>query len=147
MIHVLIIENDPMVAKFNAIFIERFSSYKLIGTAPSVTEGWDYLKSKHIDLILLDVYLQQENGLDFLKELRRINHPVDVMFLASVNDCQTIQTAFRYGAVDYVIKPFEFDRLQQALDRFEQTHKRMKNHSFQQDEVDQLFLTNDRYSH
>ncbi|WP_041822515.1 response regulator [Alkalihalophilus pseudofirmus] len=141
MIRVLIIEDDPMVAKFNAIFVERIPEFKLVGVARGIEEGWTYLNEEAVDLILLDVYMTNENGLDLLMELRRENHPVDVIVVSSANDRGSIQTALRFGAVDYLIKPFEFDRFQDALLRYKQTFQDMKKEAIQQEEVDRLFLT------
>ena len=74
----------------------------------------NFLKDHQVDLILLDVYMGKETGLDMLVELRKADDPVDVIVITAANDKESVQTALRYGAVDYLIKPFSFERFQDA---------------------------------
>jgi two-component system response regulator DcuR len=68
-----------------------------------------------VDLVLLDVYMQQENGLDLLPALRADARNIDVIMITSAADRCTVQTALHYGVVDYLIKPFQFPRFEEAL--------------------------------
>lgn len=68
-----------------------------------------------IDLVLLDVYMQQDNGLDLLPIIRASGRPIDVIMISSASDAATIQTSMHYGVVDYLIKPFQFPRFEEAL--------------------------------
>ena len=65
--------------------------------------------------MLLDVYMQQENGLDLLPALRADARNIDVIMITSAADRCTVQTALHYGVVDYLIKPFQFPRFEEAL--------------------------------
>ena len=141
MINVLIIEDDPMVAKFNSIYLQSIPGFTLAGLASNVEEGRDFLKDRQVDLILLDVYMGKETGLDMLVELRKEDNPIDVIVITAATDKQSVQTALRYGAVDYLIKPFSFERFQDALLQFQQSYKLMKeNVTVSQDEIDSLLL-------
>lgn len=139
MIQVLIIEDDPMVAKFNGMYVDKVSGFELAGTADRVEAGWEILKNKKVDLILLDVYLANKNGLDLLVDVRKSNHSVDVIVVSSANDQGSIQTALRYGAVDYLIKPFDFERFQEALMRYKFRYIHLQKEGIQQKELDELF--------
>ena len=66
-------------------------------------------------LLLLDVYMQQDNGLELLPELRADARNIDVIMITSAADRCTVQTALHYGVVDYLIKPFQFPRFEEAL--------------------------------
>ncbi len=105
MIRALIIEDDPMVARFNAIYLESITGFTVVGQARSADEGRKILSETKVDLLLLDVYIGKTTGLDFLIELRKGNNPVDVIVITAANDKESVQTALRYGAVDYLIKP------------------------------------------
>lgn len=137
MIDVLIIEDDPMVAKFNSIYLQSIPGFSLSGLASNVEEGWDFLNNHPVDLILLDVYMGKTTGLDMLVELRKVDNSVDVIVITAANDKQSVQTALRYGAVDYLIKPFSFERFQDALLQFQQNFQLMKtNMTVSQGEID-----------
>lgn len=141
MINVLIIEDDPMVAKFNSIYLQSIPGFSLSGLASNVEEGWDFLVNNPVDLILLDVYMGKATGLDMLVELRKEENSVDVIVITAANDKDSVQTALHYGAVDYLIKPFSFERFQDALLQFQQNFHLMKrNITVSQDEIDSFLL-------
>lgn len=70
---------------------------------------------QEIDLVLLDVYMQQDSGLDLLPTIRESGRAIDVIMITSAADAATVQTAMHYGVVDYLIKPFQFPRFEEAL--------------------------------
>ena len=115
MIDVLIIEDDPMVAKFNSIYLKSIPGFTLAGLLGMWKKGRNFLNNHQVDLILLDVYMGTITGLDMLVELSKAGDPVDVIVITAANDKESVQTALHYGAVDYLIKPFSFERFQDAL--------------------------------
>lgn len=141
MINVLIIEDDPMVAKFNALYLESIPGFTVAGITKSAEEGWAFYQTNKVDLILLDVYMGKKTGLELLIDFRRADDPVDVIIITAANDKQSVQTALRNGAVDYLIKPFSFDRFQEALLQYAQKHGVMKDsENVSQEEIDTFLL-------
>lgn len=65
MLNILIVEDDPMVAQINRQFIEKVDPEALVDFAQNVTEAMEVIQSKKIDLLLLDIYMPEENGLTF----------------------------------------------------------------------------------
>jgi len=122
MIKVLIIEDDPMVAEFNKRYLQEVKGYILAGIVHNVKAAMEYLKSEQVDLILLDVYMPGATGLELLRFIREQNISADVILITAAADKENIQTALRYGAVDYLIKPFEFDRFNQALNQYKEKY-------------------------
>ncbi|MFZ4451179.1 response regulator [Salibacterium aidingense] len=118
MIQTLIVEDDPMVAKFNRLYLEKVEGFKAAAAVENVEEAWKYLNGRDIDLILLDIYMVKKTGMEMLKDLRKTGSPVDVIVITAADDKETVQDALRYGAVDYLIKPFHFERFQEALRRY-----------------------------
>ncbi|MEB7781281.1 response regulator [Mammaliicoccus fleurettii] len=120
MLNILIVEDDPMVAQINRQFIEKIDPHALVDIAQNVTEAMNVIKTKEIDLLLLDIYMPEENGLTFLKYVREQGYKIDAILITAASDVEDIQTAFRYGAVDYLIKPFEFERFKKSLLKYKQ---------------------------
>lgn len=147
MINVLIVEDDPMVAEFNKRYLSKVEGFQLVDIAGSVEEATKLMEEKEngIDLILLDVYMPGENGLDMLSTIRKKGLPIDVILITAATDTENIQSALHYGAIDYLIKPFEFARFKQALmrykEKFEILHKRER---LNQKELDQKLLNSER---
>jgi len=139
MIDVLIVEDDPMVAKFNALYLEQVAGFTLVSTVSSADEALKQIERHKIDLILLDIYMPGMNGLDFLAEIRKQKKAIDVIIISAANEKESIERTLRNGAVDYLIKPFEFERFQQALIRYRNHKKVMKEHEIlSQADLDQL---------
>ena len=116
MFNVLIVDDDPMVADLNRLFISRVADFHCCGVAATIGDAKAMLSHlAQVDLLLLDVYMQQENGLDLLPALRADGRNIDVIMMTSAADTLTLQTALHYGVVDYLIKPFQFSRFEEAL--------------------------------
>lgn len=112
---VLIVEDDPQVATINRHFTERVSDFTVVAEVRSTERVVAAVDRHRPDLILLDVYFPAASGLQVLRQIRQGGPPVDVIFITAAQDPVTIQEALRLGAVDYLIKPFLFERFQQAL--------------------------------
>ncbi|MBP1971101.1 response regulator of citrate/malate metabolism [Virgibacillus natechei] len=145
MIHVLIMEDDPMVAKFNRVYLERVDGFTVLEVIQDIPSGWDFLANHDVDLILLDVYMADKNGLDMLVNLRESGWNVDVIVITAANDHTSITRALHYGAVDYLIKPFDFERFQKALLQYKQRFDLMKADSeVPQEALDAFLLKSER---
>jgi len=117
-ISVFIVEDDPMVISIIKYFTEKIDYFKVIGTGNSELESLDKIKELKPHLILLDIFLPTGSGLSLLKKLRQENISSDVILITAAKDTATVQETLRYGAVDYLIKPFNFERFQQSLQTF-----------------------------
>lgn len=115
MFRVLIVEDDPMVAEFNNRYIQLIDGFEVTAIATNTTEAKKILEQQTVELLLLDVYMPDENGLALLSYIRSKDVEVDVILITAASDKERIRQALRFGAVDYLIKPFEFERLEQSL--------------------------------
>lgn len=114
---VLIIEDDPMVALINRKYLERIGGMDIYGPLALEEEVLDLLKREEIDLILLDMYLPQKSGLEILKSIRVNQHFIDVIMITAANGGLEVKEAYAYGVIDYLMKPFEFERFQIAIEK------------------------------
>jgi Response regulator of citrate/malate metabolism len=141
MINVLVVDDDAMVAELNRSFIGQVPGFHCVGTAATLQQAREFLFNSEtpIDLVLLDIYMQQENGLDLLPELRQAQSSVEVIIISSAADAENIKTSLHYGVVDYLIKPFQFPRFEEALTGWRQKKSLMDNqHYYQQSDLDLL---------
>lgn len=114
-ISVFIVEDDPMVLDVNIGFLEKITGFALVGTSATGQDALRQIKRLQPNLVLLDMFLPDISGLDILVELRSQRVPSDVIMITAARDAQTIQEVMRLGAVDYMVKPFRFERFQKAL--------------------------------
>ena len=69
MIHVLIVEDDPMVAELNKSYLNRIEGFKLAGVVANGQEALDFLEKNLVSLLLLDVFMPQLDGLSLLQKI------------------------------------------------------------------------------
>jgi two-component system response regulator DctR len=119
-INVLLIEDDPMVQEVNRQFIERVAGFKVIDTAENGNKGFEKAINLKPHLIILDIYMPEKDGVEVMVEMRSKQLEADVLVITAANDKETIRTMLLNGAVDYVIKPFKFERIEQALKKYKQ---------------------------
>jgi DNA-binding NtrC family response regulator len=86
-------------------------------TANNVQKGRSILKTHNIDLLILDVRLKGVNGLDVLKEVKQAYPKMEVIIVSAHGDMETVITALRNGAIDYLKKPFRHTDIQIAIQR------------------------------
>jgi CitB family two-component system response regulator MalR len=144
MTRILIVEDDPMVANLNSRLIQSMDDFELSGIANDAKEALEFLEKTNVDLILLDIYMPGMNGLQLLAKIRESHYPVDVLVVSAARDSNSIQAALRNGAVDYLIKPFDFDRLRQALLAYSNRARLIRSHDkLTQQDLDGRILSKD----
>lgn len=140
MYRIAIVEDDPMVAKIHEQFIASFEGFQLIKVLSKGKEAEKWLLSNEVDLIILDLYIPEMNGLTILKALRQLNKKVDVIVVSAAKDPSTIEEALRLGVFDYLIKPFSFNRLADSLESYKDWKKQLeKKDALTQHRLDHLF--------
>lgn len=93
-----------------------------------------------LDLILLDHYLPDETGLEVVQEMRRRGHQADVIMVTAARDVTTVQAAMRQGALQYLVKPFNFAGLRGKLEAYAELRRRLDSGGeAEQADVDRIF--------
>lgn len=145
MIKVLIIEDDPMVSDINMKFVNKLNGFKVVGCAGGEEEAKVKIKELIPNLILLDIFLPKGNGLELLKWIRGRELFCDVILITADKSKGAVQEAFRYGAVDYLVKPFTFERFKEALTQYKERYENISVHEeVQQDTIDKFILKNSK---
>ncbi|MEJ8545498.1 response regulator [Brevibacillus borstelensis] len=140
-IGVVVIEDDPMVQEVNRQFIERIPGFQVKGAASNGAEGIQLVQELNPELVIMDVFMPVLDGVRTLQELRSSKQAVDVIVITAAKDKPTIQTMLRSGVVDYIIKPFTFERIKQALESYRLYCKQLEaDGTVSQEEVDQLLF-------
>lgn len=146
MAKVLIIEDDPMVAQINKNYIGSVEGFEVVNIFMDGREALKFLNKNHIDLIILDVYMPKLDGISFLIELRKRLITCDVIMVTAAKEVETIQDAMQLGVVDYLIKPFEYERLKKSLENYKLRTKLFNTKgSIDQNDIDSI-ITGVTYS-
>ncbi|MCM0675920.1 response regulator [Micromonospora phytophila] len=118
MIDVLVVDDDFMVARIHRGFVERIDGFRVVGTASTGEQAIAAVDELRPDLVLLDLYLPDMFGLDVVTRLRAARHDCDVLVISAAREAEAVRRAVRYGAVNYLLKPFGFDELRIRLEQY-----------------------------
>ena len=110
---ILIIEDDPMVAMIHKEYFKRKELSNDLNHVSTLEEAKSFLEKSDADLIVLDNYLTDGQGVEYLPELK--GYPI--IMITAANDIQTVEAALTNGVVDYLVKPFTYERFSQAVDK------------------------------
>lgn len=138
-IRMLIIEDDRQIAEIQRRFVERLEAVELCGMAHSIADAQDLVEVLKPDLILLDVYFPDGNGLELLRQLRARNSATDVILITAAREVDTLRSALRAGVFDYILKPLVYERLEEAIQHYRQHQQALEGlQDLAQKEVDAL---------
>lgn len=142
MINVLVVEDDPVAADAHRLYVERVAGFAVAGVARTAGEAQRALGRLDVDLLLLDQYLPDGNGLDLCRALRAGGHLVDVVMVTSARDLALVRAAVSIGVVQYLLKPFTFATLRDKLERYARFRRGVDRAAeAEQTDVDHLFAT------
>ena len=117
MIRVLVVDDDFMVARIHTAFVERTEGFEVVGAARTGAEALDLVAELSPDLVLLDVHLPDISGLEVLERLRAQGRGVAVVMVTAERGAAAVRSALHGGAMQYLVKPFEYDDLAERLRR------------------------------
>jgi two-component system CitB family response regulator len=136
-IRVLIVEDDLRIAEVNRRFVEKVEGYEVVGIATNAQEARDQLELLQPDLVLLDIYFPDMDGLDFLSVIKEQFPACDCIMLTAAKEVDTVVEAIRYGVFDFITKPLIFARLQQTLQSYQEFRQKVREWKQDREQISQ----------
>lgn len=112
MIKTLLVEDESPAMRILENFIFKFPECELVGKCTSAKEAMEILSTKSVDLMLLDIQMPEVSGIELLQQLPQ--KPVTI--ITTANHDMALD-AFNLDVVDYLVKPFSFDRFSHAIEK------------------------------
>jgi len=141
-IKVLVIDDDFMVAKVHAGFVNKEPGFGVAAVAHTAKDAIKAAAELTPDLALLDIHLPDMSGLDLLQRLREVQPELDVIVISAAREMETVRRALRGGIVHYLMKPFSWDDLSERLQHYAKTYQPLQasaDHELKQADVNRLF--------
>ena len=139
---VLIVEDDFRVANIWKEFTHTVPEFQVTGTANSGEDALNLLQEDPTDLMIMDVYMPDIDGVQLLHEIRKQRMALDVIAITAAKESKIVQRVIRLGVLDYIIKPCALERYQLALNRFKQVREFFVREELEQNELDELLHWN-----
>jgi DNA-binding LytR/AlgR family response regulator len=113
-LRILLVDDEALALRRLELLLERLPEVELAGTARSGADALSAIAALKPDVVLLDIKMGEMGGFEVVQSLQGPHVPL-VVFVTAFDEFAT--RAFEVSAVDYVVKPVEFDRLRAALDK------------------------------
>ena len=115
MIRAIAIDDEHLALKVITHFCDKLDTIVLEKTFTKQNEALKYIENFPVDLIFLDIQMPAKNGMDFYKMLDK---EIPVVFTTAYSEYAV--EGFNVNAVDYLLKPFSFERFKTAVDKVNQ---------------------------
>src|SRR5687768_12584076 len=113
-LRVLIVDDEPLARQRIADMLRAENGVEVVGEIDNGVAAVDAIRSLHPDLVFLDVQMPGKTGLEIVREVGVDEMPLTIFVTAY--DRHALE-AFEVAAVDYLVKPFDDDRFEQAMQR------------------------------
>lgn len=114
MITAIALDDDISSLEIIETFCNQLEGITLKQTFQKTTDAKEFLEKNHIDLLFLDVNLPTKTGLEFYKNLSH-HEQTSVIFITAFKDYAV--DSYELGAIDFLLKPFNFTRFSLAVER------------------------------
>lgn len=113
--NILVVDDEPLARDELSYLLKQNLLVDAVDQADSIATAISKLLKGKIDVIFIDISLNDENGFELADELKKLAQPPLIIF-ATAFDSFAVK-AFDIDAIDYILKPFEQMRIDQALEK------------------------------
>ncbi|MCZ2260527.1 response regulator [Sporosarcina sp. G11-34] len=140
MINVLIVEDDFRIAEIHQSLLESIDGIKVVGKALRAEESWSFIETHKVDLLLVDVYMPDQLGIDLVIELKKKYSHLDYIMITAARDTNLLERSLKAGVFYYLIKPVELEKLREVIELYKTQKEIMLSNEFvDQKMVDLVF--------
>ncbi len=115
-ISAILVDDEQLAREELSYLLKEFPEVEVLGTGRNGLEAVKLIENLEPDVVFLDVQMPGLDGFGVIQKLREKNIPLPHFILATAYDQYAIE-AFRWEALDYLLKPIEKDRLMVAIER------------------------------
>ncbi|MBM7095289.1 response regulator transcription factor [Bacillus sp. H-16] len=121
MIRVVIVDDEPLSRDELAHLLSEYKDMEVVGQAGSGEEGLELSLKLSPDVLFLDIEMAEMSGVELAKSLQQLKKVPAVVFATAYPDYAV--NAFRLEALDYLLKPFDEEQLEETVERIRSLHK------------------------
>lgn len=111
---ILIVDDAPIVRLMLKDIIE-YHGYEICGEASNGQEAIEMYKEMKPELVTMDIIMPEKDGIEALEAILEFDPNAKVVMVTAIDQRESLMKAIRLGATDYIVKPFENDRVISAV--------------------------------
>ncbi len=111
---ILIVDDAPIIRLMLKDILEHYE-YEIVGEAGNGNQAVEKYKQLKPDLVTMDITMPEKDGIEALGEILAFDKSAKVVMVTAIDQRDSLMSAIKIGAVDYIVKPFEEDRVISAV--------------------------------
>ena len=115
MLNLLFVEDNPQARESMSIILKAF--FGNIITAVDGEDGFDKFKNNRIDIVITDINMPKQNGIEMMKRIRRVDSNIPIVVISASDDKKYLMNSIKNGVQDYILKPVVIDELLGTINR------------------------------
>ncbi|MGO2084123.1 response regulator [Vagococcus sp.] len=113
----VLIVDDAVFMRMKLKDILEKNGYEVVDEAQNGLEAIEKYKTSQPDIVTMDITMPEMDGLDALKEIKEYDKDAKILMCSAMGQQAMVMDAIRSGALDFIVKPFDADRVIKALDK------------------------------
>jgi two-component system response regulator AtoC len=131
---ILVVDDEPKMRRVLEIMLQKLGHQ--VFCASNGREALEVFQDNAIDLIIADLRMPEMDGIELLSNLRARKFDVPVLVVTAHGTVETAVAAMKYGAFDYIVRPFDMDALLLAIERALAAAALARQNAFLRSEID-----------
>ncbi|WP_125152523.1 LytR/AlgR family response regulator transcription factor [Clostridium rectalis] len=119
----VIIEDEIPATEELKYILTQYEFIKIVGIAYDGESGLNLIKKTNPNAVFLDINIPLKNGLELSKDIKIFNNDIDIIFVTAYENHAL--KAFELAALDYILKPFDDERINNTINRLYEKHKEL----------------------
>jgi len=132
---ILVVDDEAKMRRLLEIMLTQLNHQ--VYQAEDGQQALDFLKDNSVDLVITDLKMPNVDGISLLRQLREANNNVSVIVVTAYGTVETAVETMKYGACDYIVRPFELDAVEAAVERALNLNKVQRENRYLQEEINQ----------
>lgn len=113
----VLVVDDATFMRIKLKDILEKNGYEVVGEAANGIEAVDQYKELNPDIVTLDITMPEMDGIEALKQIKAHDTDASVLMCSAMGQQSMVMDAIRAGALDFIVKPFDTERVIKALDK------------------------------
>ena len=113
--HILVVDDEESICQLLEVMLTEEGYW--VRTATNYDEAMKLFETDQFDVVIADIMMPDVDGLTLLKDVKKVDPEIPVILITAYASLGSAVEALRYGAFDYITKPFKMDQIRYAVKR------------------------------